>query len=328
MPSRPRVYKFRPGVALPLLVNMLVSEGLTPANQILNYNGKVVGVQVRVAQALFTVPCFPSGPMVDLRAPYIWLGETEDAPYRQTVEFLDGLASATQGAIPCKPRLRVVEDGMVVGLLTETNQFVPVSPPAPLADLHGDSLPTLESHSTSAVDRDSLTAHRGDEARDRTVQMLKLEDGFFSAFRATARRALSELANRHLRTKIEAITGDESVAYLDRLERTDALVRRLLGGSVQFASYPQSVLQELGPIYGCEGQEETQCSASKYCVVSEGLLQAAYPFSEPGDGQSKHRCILRETSRRARAVQKDPDFSVTTANVFDVWRPPLQPRSQ
>ena len=96
--------------------------------QVLNYRNKVIGVRVRKEdeQPLLFVPCFPSAMIKELKTNYmddieIWLD------YRQTRNRLGGLATETNGQLFTKPIVKIMEDGLIVGLLTETNQFVQVN---------------------------------------------------------------------------------------------------------------------------------------------------------------------------------------------------------
>ena len=51
------------------------------------------------------------------------------APYESTKNFLNRLSVESDGLILSKPIMRIEEDEMIVGILTETNQFVQIVPP-------------------------------------------------------------------------------------------------------------------------------------------------------------------------------------------------------
>ena len=60
--------------------------------------------------------------------------------YDETYTFLDQLSRRSakkrdQADIPCKPAFKVIEDGLVVGILTETNQFIQISEPIAELDI-------------------------------------------------------------------------------------------------------------------------------------------------------------------------------------------------
>jgi hypothetical protein len=61
--------------------------------------------------------------------------------YKTTLSFLTNVYADTKGKIPCKPVIKVLEDELIVGILTQTNQFVVLSEPA--EDIYGDDLERL-----------------------------------------------------------------------------------------------------------------------------------------------------------------------------------------
>ena len=42
---------------------------------------------------------------------------------------IDELLALSKLGVPCMPEIQVMEDGKIVGLVTETNQFVPIKKP-------------------------------------------------------------------------------------------------------------------------------------------------------------------------------------------------------
>ena len=65
-------------------------------------------------------------------------------PYNETVEYLLDLKKRSKryektiGIILCKPEFKIVEDEMVVGILTETNQFIQISETIMEEDIRAD----------------------------------------------------------------------------------------------------------------------------------------------------------------------------------------------
>ena len=50
--------------------------------------------------------------------------------YKKTIDFLNFVVEKTDKKVLCKPRVKVLEDGLIVGIITETNQFIKLSEPA------------------------------------------------------------------------------------------------------------------------------------------------------------------------------------------------------
>ena len=81
------------------------------------------------------VPCYPSGIIEDINI--IFIDEVEWNNYADTI-YLLSLLKEKNGKIKCKPIQKVEEEGLIVGILTETNQFIAIDPPE--QDMYGDDL--------------------------------------------------------------------------------------------------------------------------------------------------------------------------------------------
>ena len=134
MPSMPKIYKFKQNIVLDKVIKLLLKQKYEILSQILNYNGKIIGITARKGSRIGYVPVYPSSPsnldgMEDLVYKYmddddIWTN------YADTIQFLNMVHNDTGGKIPCSPKIKVIDDGMVVGLLTDANQFVALNNPA------------------------------------------------------------------------------------------------------------------------------------------------------------------------------------------------------
>ena len=49
--------------------------------------------------------------------------------YSETILFLTTINELSKGKIPCKPVIKVKEDELIVGIITETNQFLQLEQP-------------------------------------------------------------------------------------------------------------------------------------------------------------------------------------------------------
>lgn len=112
--------------------------------------------------------------------------------------------------IPCKPAFNVIEDEHVVGILTETNQFIQLSEPYPLSEVT-DDIPELN-HSGYLVNNpdhtkenkltaDSIitTSNKVDTKRIEYIKKIKLETQFYNVFRNTMRILLNDYENLKMR---------------------------------------------------------------------------------------------------------------------------------
>ena len=104
--------------------------------------------------------------------------------YEETKIVLQNIHFKSNKQIPCNPMVKVVEDGLVVGILTLSNQFVAVS------DFPEDSDDGLDSIKTSSykeqyfnADKELALKNKVDNKRIETVRNIHLETQFYYAFR-------------------------------------------------------------------------------------------------------------------------------------------------
>ena len=94
--------------------------------QALNYDNKIIGLGVTYNGIQGYLPCYPSSMLNDVDIKFV--DEVEWNNYDTTIQFLTEMKKA-KGEILCSPRNKIEEDGLVVGILTETNQFIEINAP-------------------------------------------------------------------------------------------------------------------------------------------------------------------------------------------------------
>ena len=131
--SMPNAYRhkeirFKRNITLDKTIEILNKYGFTINNLVVNYDDKAIGLNIEKSGNVGFIPCFPSGiissyDLVDL--------DNEDGhmTLEETLQFLKMVQDDTSGEILCKPIVKILEDKLIVGLLTETNQFIPLIEP-------------------------------------------------------------------------------------------------------------------------------------------------------------------------------------------------------
>ena len=71
---------------------------------------------------------------LDDEVEYIWINSITGVSYADTIDFLLSIKQKNE-KILSKPMIKVAEDGKIVGVITETNQFVSAMRCAALLDL-------------------------------------------------------------------------------------------------------------------------------------------------------------------------------------------------
>lgn len=130
----PKIYRFKKPILLGHLINELNELKYTIKFQVINFNNKVIGLLVlhehevsgkKIKSGGF-IPCFPSS--INSRYETILINDdTIYKNYSNTLSFLTDVFEKSNGRIPCAPKIKVIEDEFVVGIITETNQFIQLS---------------------------------------------------------------------------------------------------------------------------------------------------------------------------------------------------------
>ena len=186
--------------------------------------------------------------------------------------FLTMVYQDTNEKVPCKPIFKIIDDGYIVGILTQTNQFVILSEPA--EPIFEDDLQTIEENNLMIVDKLSITDKTTDTSRIEYIRKIRLESSFYNAFRNTMRFLIGEFKNREVRTSIEKIILSP-IGYLDKLQQIDTRLRALMHDDVIFSDYLDKELSELGTLSNCyrvadADEDVNMCGDKKFCKIKEG----------------------------------------------------------
>ena len=150
--------------------------------QIMHYSGKIIGVWVKYKKRGIEgyIPCFPSNVMPEPKDIIMVDSAELWKPYEKTKAFLEEVYTISHQKIPSKPKIQVISDKVIVGIITITNQFVPVKPSV-YAGTPDDNLEILEQTpglDYLKADRNILTSDNIDEERVEQIKMIHLENNF------------------------------------------------------------------------------------------------------------------------------------------------------
>ena len=239
----PRIYTMKSPLLLYNLIELLHKKNYDIKTQIVNYDLKVIGVIAEKNEKHGFIPCYPS----TINDTYEHSYMTDDNlwnNYPDTIDFLKKVVGKNH-LIPCKPAFNVIEDEHVVGILTETNQFIQLSEPYPLSEVT-DDIPELN-HSGYLVNNpdhtkenkltaDSIitTSNQVDTKRIEYIKKIKLETQFYNVFRNTMRILLNDYENLKMRENIETELNKKYMVYSHQLSLIHRLIKELVDNKVQF----------------------------------------------------------------------------------------------
>jgi len=274
LPSAPNVYTFETNVNCATVLKALIAAGYTVHTAIINFSGKAIGLSVsgKKGDVRVVVPCAPSEMPTGTTATFI----DSDGLWRDfqtTFAFLEEVAKVTKGRVLCRPSLQLVEDGLCIGIITETNQTVLVSPPAPPID---GLLPTVEAGNSILADTALSRDREPDHRREKYMKEMRLDTSFYNAFRNTVRILLNKHEYAGERGEIEALIASRK-SYLTKLQTIAGALKKLCSGSVVFADFETGAMSAVREAHACVGKSEAQCTSSPFCVSTGETCQLAIP---------------------------------------------------
>jgi len=260
--SLPNVYKFKMNFPLVYMIEKLSqNKDFSIINQVLNYNNKVVGLIITLNSSKpFYIPFEPSSIINSL--PLITIDAVQWNNYTTTLSTLTDTYNLLD--IPCQPRIKVLEDNLIVGILTETNQFIPINPPS--ENIYDDTLRTYEGLNYVTSDNKTLLSNEKDTKRIETIKKIRLEHRFYNAFRNTVRRLLNTFEYKNIRNSIEDIIKDANL-YLTKLNKIYDILKELTQSFIIFKDYDLDEVIKLENISTCI--YNSTCSERPYCQMTE-----------------------------------------------------------
>lgn len=262
--TRPRTYTFKENVAVDILMKNATDIGLTVKKQVMNYNGKVIALMVETQeQVMVYLPCFPSRLIANMDS--IFMNTVQWSDYVTSRDALNKISSDSSGRILCKPMMKVIEDEMIVGILTETNQLVQIA--GPEADTFEDGLPVFNGVSSN-LDITLATSKKEDDLRVNTVSNIRLETQFYGAFRTEIRNLLNDYSYREIREQILSILDNPKFLYSLKMKKLDILVRHLTQNAFHFVGdIDVEIKQKVGELSNCNSGS---CDVKSFCLKRHG----------------------------------------------------------
>ena len=232
--------------------------------QIQNFQGKIIGFQVKIEDSYVFVPCLPSSFLPDIPIKNI---EEYDLwrDYVTTRDILTHIHRKSNGEIFTNPVMKVIEDGLIVGILTETNQFIEINPPS--ENIFEDHLREMKGTNYIFTDK-AISSGKEDSERIEMIRKITLESQFYSVFRSFIRILLNDYENRGMKKKITEYIENPRYTTRLRLRKVERLLRDLSEEFIEFHDYTDEVLNSLHEISNCQSESD---AAKKYCLTRDGI---------------------------------------------------------
>ena len=265
-------YDFKLNKTSRQIMSELVKLGTNIKNiiQIINSNSQVIGLLVKYNNKNIYIPTIYSEIVIDKK--YLYIEEYQDyLSYEDTKNILKEIYENSNGEIPCKPLNKVEDDNMVVGIITETNQFVPVIPEV-YNDEDVDDLKTIHNKGTNNVlqtDKLLMTTSAVDEERIVLMKKIDLENNFYNLFRNTFKVIINYEQNKQVKNKILEGVKDITITYKNKMNYLKDKIKRMLRGVIKFREFKDlDTLEDINDLVNCLGLKKKDCENKQYCTFT------------------------------------------------------------
>ena len=251
-------FKFKHPPLLDNLIISLIDKKYVVLTQVLNFQGKVIGLLTKSSKGLEGfVPCYPSSLTIlknsknkkkcDLETvcefDFVYMSDKIWKSYEETFEFLKDYydykeqsnSSEQTNCFADNSFCRVVKDELIIGFLTNTNQFVRILDPIPVSSVD-DNIKTFTNNDMLVADIETLTSTKIDTKRTDFIKRIQLETNFYNVFRNTIRILFNDYSNSEKRKAIQDECNKRYIIYRQQIDQVVKMLHDLVNTSIVFST--------------------------------------------------------------------------------------------
>ena len=226
-----KTFKFKRNKGIEEIIKILESKKLPILNLVLNYDNKVIGLITEINSEKGFIPSFPSE-ILDYPLIYLDDDNMNLKNFERTVQFLINIKKITNNEILCQPVVKVLEDKLIVGLLTETNQFIELIEPEQNTDITIKD--TIDDENFYTVNKKTQLSNKIDNERIIFIKKIQIETELYNKFRNKLKYLLSNYNNKNLREIIESLSNTKYMLYYKQLDELIKQIKKLMNKEVEF----------------------------------------------------------------------------------------------
>ena len=263
-----KVLNFKKNLYLDKILNKILSMKYEVDYQVIDYKNKVIGIYISRDDVYGYLPTYPSNINMDYDIPIKFMDDVEWNDYNTTKTLLETVYIESKEKISCMPLVKIMEDKLIVGILTNGNQFVKLVKPE--VDTYNDDLKIQ--NEKDYILADILIQDNGEEKNDNRLDMIRnieLEESFYKMFRNILRKNISSREFKKDKQDIIDILEDKSILYMEKLENIGQIIRDIMDTRVIFSEMSKSTLRNIKNLVNCN-EKSDDCKDLEYCMLSEG----------------------------------------------------------
>ena len=242
-------------------------------HQIINYDNKVIGIFVKYQkydEKIF-IPLKPSGIYPDYD--YELVHDEIWNSYINTKQILREIHDLMP-FIECRPRYKIIEDLMIVGIITDSNQFVKINEIIP--NIKEDDLKELSGFDESYINKELINYNETHyQTKQQLIHFMKLEKDFYISYINNLKIIIHDKSNIDLKKNIEKIINNIKTEELEILyQNLYEIIQKLTLENFEFTAYKDEELMQLYDIELCNEKD----SKNIYCVFKEDKNKLMLPI--------------------------------------------------
>ena len=177
------------------------------------------------------------------------------------------------------PKSKLIDDNMIVGIKTITNQIVPVEPVAKTEELDDfeETMTYIGQENSLMNDENMLINREIDDQRMKVVKEIELENNFYNLFRNTFKIIINYKIKIKEKMKLLKLIDDSTVTYIEKLERITEELKELLDEAVEFIEFDIDGLEDYEDLITCLGLNKTDCDKTTHCFMRRGTCKLSLP---------------------------------------------------
>ena len=269
---RNKKYNFVENITLDELLYYLKEIGIIKKKdditQLVNNDLQVVGI---LLDKMY-IPSKPSGIKLDLKKQLLESNLRLYSNYNDTIKYLKEIWEKSDKNIKSNPHSIIVNDGMIVGILTITNQFVQIYPLKKYEDGDEGELDIIDNDDYIKVENETMYNYSKtaefleDKERIETIKKIKLEDNFYKMFRNIFKIQINKIINYEIKKELLQLVESLDYDYMEKIKMIKEKIERLLSEDyVEFAEFKNLNVFELE---SCMGLNKSDCDKKEYCTFS------------------------------------------------------------
>ena len=256
------------------IIEKLKSSEYEPQYYVSNTLMQIIGIVVKDDKDTdFFLPCSPSNiPTEENQINKIININDTRVPINDVDIVVDFLKKISQLQIPSEPIYVMVNDKMVVGILTQTNQVVLTNPEIYNKDhinlkVFDVSLPDAQTYYD--FEEKILLENNKDTEREKVIKFIQLEDKYYTNFRNIFKVLINKNKHKEQKKQLKELIDNPISSYFDKIEKINEIIQSFLNPYVIFADFSSLNLNSnnntIEEITSCFNLDETACRNSIYC---------------------------------------------------------------